>query len=110
MIVNNRQDGESPDQMSDADARAAAEAAGLAYRHIPVGPLGPETAAALAEAIDAADGPILAYCTSGTRSAAVWALTKARDGLSADEILSALDAGGYSLPQLRPMLEMLGAD
>jgi sulfide:quinone oxidoreductase len=37
-IINNRPDGEAPDQPSSAEIEAAAKAAGLGYRHIPVPP------------------------------------------------------------------------
>ena len=36
LIVNNRPDGEEPGQPSGAEIEAAAVAAGLEYRHIPV--------------------------------------------------------------------------
>ena len=36
MIVNNRPDGEEPGQPAGDEIKAAAEAAGLDYRHIPV--------------------------------------------------------------------------
>ena len=36
IIVNNRPDGEEPDQPRAADIEAAAEQAGIAYRYIPI--------------------------------------------------------------------------
>src|SRR3546814_5940751 len=36
MIVNNRPDGEEPDQPASAELGERAEAQGIAYRHIPV--------------------------------------------------------------------------
>src|ERR1700730_8802851 len=38
-IINNRPDGESPDQPTSAEIEAAAAALGLGYRHIPVVPV-----------------------------------------------------------------------
>ncbi len=69
LIVNNRPDGEEPGQVGGADIAAAAEAAGLSYVAIPVSPGGfsPAQVEALTAAVDAAGGPVLAFCRSGTR-------------------------------------------
>src|SRR5579872_5205764 len=80
-IVNNRPDGEAPDQPAAAEIEAAARAAGLAYAHIPVrGAPGPAEIAAMRAAVDAAPGPVLAFCRSGTRSITTWALGQAQAG------------------------------
>ena len=81
-IINNRPDGEDPGQLPAAEARALAEAHGLAYHHIPI------TAARLSRAdVDALDAvlataeqPVVAHCRSGTRSTLLWALTRMRKG------------------------------
>ena len=68
-IVNNRPDDEEEGQPSGAAIHEAAKAAGLRYAAIPVTHSGfslPQIEA-LAAAIDAAEGPVLAYCRSGTR-------------------------------------------
>ena len=80
-VINNRPDGEDPAQPSAAQIEAAAKAAGLAYFHIPVrgGPTPDQveqTKAVLAEA----DGPVLAFCRSGTRSIVTWSLSEATSG------------------------------
>jgi uncharacterized protein (TIGR01244 family) len=73
LIVNNRPDGEEPGQPSSAEIEAAARAAGLDYRHIPIaGGLAPDKIEAMAEALD--QGPVLAFCRTGTRSTFLWAL------------------------------------
>jgi uncharacterized protein (TIGR01244 family) len=99
MVINNRPDGEVPDQPSSAEMEAAAKAAGLAYRHIPVrgGPT-PDQATEQAEAIAQAGGPVLAYCRSGTRSIITWSQAAAKNaGLSRDEIVAKGSAAGYDL-------------
>jgi uncharacterized protein (TIGR01244 family) len=50
--------------------QAAAEAAGLAYRHLPVdgGWQSPEQIAAFAELLATLPQPMLAFCRSGARS------------------------------------------
>lgn len=108
-IVNNRPDDEEPGQPSDADMRAAAAAAGLAYTSIPITHAGfshPQIDA-MAEALAAADGPVLAYCRSGTRSCNLWALTQAKAGGDPDAITASGAGAGYNLAGLRPMLDAL---
>jgi uncharacterized protein (TIGR01244 family) len=80
MIVNNRPDGEEAGQPAGAAIEAAAQAAGLAYRHIPVaGQISPAQVEAMVEALDAAgEGKVLAFCRSGRRSAILWSLASAR--------------------------------
>ena len=70
-VVNNRPDFEhGPDQPTSAAMQAAAEAAGLAYRHLPVdgGWQSPEEIAAFAELLATLPQPMLAFCRSGARS------------------------------------------
>ena len=70
-VVNNRPDFEhDPDQPTSAARQAAAEAAGLAYRHLPVdaGWQSPEQIAAFAELLTTLPQPMLAFCRSGARS------------------------------------------
>ena len=103
LIVNNRPNGEEPDQPSSAEIEAAARAAGLDYRHIPVaGGFPPEQVEAMAEALR--QGPVLAFCRSGTRSTFLWALARARSGAPAEESVAAAAAAGYDL---RPISEWL---
>ena len=49
--------------------------------------------------IDESEYPVLAYCTSGTRCAAVWALGKVGK-MSKDEILKITRISGYNLEGL----------
>ena len=70
-VVNNRPDFEhGPDQPSSAEIEAAARAAGLAYRHLPVdgGWQSPEEIAAFAQLLAELPRPLLAFCRSGARS------------------------------------------
>jgi sulfide:quinone oxidoreductase len=74
-IVCNRPDGEAADQPPFADIAAAARAAGLEARYLPVvsGQLTDEDAAAFRRLMDELPKPVLAYCSSGTRSGQLWA-------------------------------------
>ena len=78
-VINNRPDGEAADQLTDAEARALAQANGLAYVFVPVvsGGIGPATIASFAAAVADHPGPHLAYCRSGTRSCHMWAFATA---------------------------------
>ena len=76
-IINNRPEGESDDQTPGAEIEAAARAAGLDYVAIPVSHAGFSEAQvdAMSEALATAEGPVLAYCRSGTRSTNRGAMT-----------------------------------
>ena len=110
-IVNNRPDDEEPDQPSGDAIRAAAAAAGLGYSAIPVthAGFGHPQLDAMAAALVAADGPVLAYCRSGTRSCNLWALAAAKAGRNPELLVAQAAAAGYDLGGIRPMLEALAA-
>jgi uncharacterized protein (TIGR01244 family) len=106
MIVNNRPDGEEPGQPAAAQIEAAAQAAGLGYRYIPVGPggLSSDLVAEMAEAIDASEGTLLAFCRSGTRSTYLWALARSQQGAEGDALIEKASAAGYDLSPLARFL------
>jgi uncharacterized protein (TIGR01244 family) len=107
-IVNNRPDDEAPGQPANAELEAAATHAGLGWRHIPVvsGQLADEQVRRFAEALSELPGPVLAFCRSGTRCSALWALQA--EG-PVDAILATTRAAGYDLSMLRPLLEQRGS-
>ena len=100
-IINNRPDGEAPDQPSGEAIRAAAEATGLAYHYIPLGRDGvtPDMVAKTREALEGSAGPVFAYCRSGTRSTTLWALSQSGRKPAA-EIISEAAGAGYDLSHL----------
>ena len=100
-IVNNRPDGESPDQPSGAEIAAAAEAAGLAYHAIPLGREGvsPEMVAQTKAVLEGSAGPVFCYCRSGTRSTTLWALSQAGERDPGEIITQAAEAG-YDMSHL----------
>ncbi len=108
-IVNNRPDGEAHGQPQCDTMRAAAVAAGLRYAAIPIDHSGfsLEQVSAMVAELDAAGGPVLAYCRSGTRSANLWALAEAKRGGDPEAIVAAAASGGYDLGGLLPMLRHL---
>lgn len=104
VLINNRPDGEAPDQPTSAEMAAAAERAGIAYRHIPIssGALTSQAVRAMAAALD--EGEAVAFCRSGTRSTMLWALAQA-GRQPADAIIAAARDAGYDMSHLRPSLE-----
>jgi len=70
-VINNRPDFEGgPNQPTNAAIEAAARAAGLEYRFLPVsgGYQSPEEIAAFALLLKELPRPVLAFCRSGARS------------------------------------------
>jgi uncharacterized protein (TIGR01244 family) len=106
MIVNNRPDGEDPGQPPAAEIEAAAEAAGIGYRHIPIARgMGPSDVESMRDAISAVgDGKMLAFCRSGNRSALVWAVARAEEGVPADELQRCAEAAGIDLAPVAHLL------
>ena len=112
MVLNNRPDGEEPGQPTGASIRAAAEAAGLSYAAVPVGGAGfghPQLDA-MADALRGADGPVLAYCRSGTRSCNLWALAAAKAGRDPGLLVAQAAAAGYDLSPIGATLDALAAE
>ena len=99
LVINNRPDGETPDQPTSAEMASAADIAGLDYYYIPVrGGPGPAEVAAMATAVAEAEGPVLAFCRSGTRSIVTWALGQAASGeRPRDELVQLGRHAGYEL-------------
>ena len=79
-VINNRPDGEEPGQPTSAELAREARRLGLAYYHVPVAPAGASEAdaRALATALGQSPRPVLAFCRSGRRAAAIKAMA---DGL-----------------------------
>lgn len=104
-IICNRPDSEIPSHLSAENMRQAAEAAGLQFDYLPIThqTLSPENVAKHADLMANANGPVLAYCASGTRSSILWALSAAGKR-SADEILQITANAGYDLSNLRGAL------
>lgn len=103
-IVCNRPDSEEGAVPSSAIA-AAARAHGVEFIYQPVlfSSLSQADGERFAKALDASPQPILAYCRTGRRCAALWVLGRA-PGLGADAALAASKASGCELEELRPRL------
>jgi uncharacterized protein (TIGR01244 family) len=111
LIVNNRPDGEAPDEPQSAEIEAAARAAGLDYVAIPVTHSGfsqPQVDAMIA-ALDTSEGPVLAYCRSGTRSTLLWALASTKLGEDKTVLEQKAANAGYDLSPIESLIDMLAA-
>jgi uncharacterized protein (TIGR01244 family) len=109
LIINNRPEDESADQTPGAEIEAAARAAGLDYVAIPVTHAGfaEWQVSAMADALDNADGKVLAYCRSGTRSTLLWALAQASKGEHPAMLAEKAADAGYDLTPVTAMMDML---
>ena len=108
-VICNRPDHEVTPDIAAAAMQAAVEAAGMRFVLNPV-----DGAAMTLDNVEAqgaaaeGDGPVFAYCRSGTRSSIVWALSQAGK-METDAILAACAAGGYDLGHLRGQIDALAS-
>lgn len=107
-VICNRPDCELPVEQQSVAIRGAAEAAGLRFEvlELTMQAMTPGNVARQRSLVAGSDGPVLAYCRSGTRCSVVWALGQAEEW-EPDRILAATTAAGYQLSDLRPTLEHL---
>jgi uncharacterized protein (TIGR01244 family) len=107
-VVCNRPDAEVPHELSSAVIRAAVEAAGLTFvdNQVISGGLTMDNVTAQRAALDAAAGPVLAYCASGNRSSIVWALANA-GRQPTDDLIEAGARHGYQTAQFRELIDRL---
>ena len=106
LAINNRPDGEAFDQIDAATLGEAAKAAGLDYLHLPIETeLSGEKAEALLEAMTGASGRVLLFCKTGTRSAYLWALARAREGAVPEALVAYARQAGYNLRPIQPWLK-----
>lgn len=108
-VICNRPDGEVPPDLQAATMQEAAEAAGLAFVYNPVVGIGmsPASIDEQANAMEASEGEVLAYCASGMRSALMWALSLAGER-PAEELLETVGAAGYRMDHLIGQIEGIG--
>ena len=111
LIVNNRPDAEVEGQIPGSVIEQACAANGLQYVAIPVTHAGFSQVQVdgLAKALKSAEGPVLAYCRSGTRSTLLWALAQAQLGEAPDKIAEQAALAGYDVAPIRGPLEMIAA-
>jgi len=107
-IICNRPDTEVPPSHQARAIGDAAKAAGLNFVVQPVTHQGlnMEVIADQKASMDAAEGPILAYCASGTRSSIVWSFAQAGE-MPTQDIIAATSAAGYDLGGMGPQIDAI---
>lgn len=104
-IVNNRPDGEAEAQPRNAECELAARKLGLEYHYLPVLSSGitDTDVQSFSKLLESAQGPLLAFCRTGTRCTMLWALAEAQHR-QPDFIISTARRAGYELEALRDRL------
>ena len=102
LVICNRPNEEVPTELHADVMKIAAEAAGLDFEVLPLThqTMTPNNIRRQADLVAQSDGPVLAYCASGTRSTIAWALGQAGQS-SADDIIAAALKAGYNIEGLR---------
>ena len=100
-IICNRPDFEVPPSFQSNVIKKVATEIGLSFEYHPLTfeNMNAENIEKQMVFIDESERPVLAYCTSGTRCAAVWALGQV-EKMSKDEILKTTRESGYNLEGL----------
>lgn len=109
-VICNRPDGEVPPTHQAEMMEQAANTAGLRFVVNPLTHDGmtDERLSLQRETLEDADGKVLAYCASGTRSTVAWVLGHA-DCQAAEDLLTAAAEAGYHLDALRGRIEFIAA-
>lgn len=107
-LIANRPDQEEFGQPAMAEIEAAAREHGLTWIYQPVqsGNILDDDVAQFGELYEGAEKPVLAFCRSGTRCCALWAMSHA-DKTPADALLIKAHNAGYDLSGLKPRLVYL---
>ena len=104
-FINNRPDQEAPLQPLSEDMEGAAQALSVDYHYIPMlGGLTSDLIETSSTAYENAPRPIVAFCASGMRSAALWAFAHVKVS-GAEDVIKALEATPYNLAQIYPLLK-----
>ena len=108
-VICNRPDAEVPPDLQAGPMQQAAEAVGIIFVYNPVVGIGmsPQSIDEQADAIEGADGPVVAYCASGMRSALMWAFARA-GAEPAEDILRTVAEAGYRMDHLIGQIEGIG--
>lgn len=105
-VLSNLPDGEARQYPSAAAEAEAATRVGLQFRHVPTTKSEVFSDAVVEGVVNALrdlEGPVLAHCASGLRSAIAWAAAASRSQ-PADCVLAALQAANFDLGALREEL------
>ena len=106
-VISNRPDHEEDGQMTGREEAVLAWRAGLRFQHIPAAKhdlFSDPVVEFMADALNTLEGPVIAHCKTGLRSAILWAAASVRSD-TVDCVLAALEKAGFDLDFLRDDLE-----
>ena len=105
-VICLRPDGEGADQPAFEALKTQATSLEIAAHYLPIvlGQISDAQIAEFADMVTKSPSPIFAYCRSGMRATALWALHQAQFGQSVDDILAVAKSAGHDLTALTPRL------
>lgn len=105
-VICLRPDGEGVGQPAFEALKSQARSLEIAAHYLPIvpGQISDTQIAEFADMVTKSPSPIFAYCRSGMRATALWALHQAQFGQSVDDILAAAKSAGHDLTALTPRL------
>lgn len=105
-VICLRPDGEGLGQPAFEALKSQARSLEIAAHYLPIvpGQISDTQIAEFADMVTKSPSPIFAYCRSGMRATALWALHQAQFGQSVDDILAAAKSAGHDLTALTPRL------
>ena len=105
-IICNRPDEEIPSNLHSKVMKTAANEVGIEFEILPLTQFAitGENVEKQFKMVSQANGPVLAYCTSGMRCTILWALSEAGKR-KADDILQITRSAGYDLEFMLPYLK-----
>lgn len=112
LIISNRPDSEEPGQPLNASLAEAAKEQGIAFVNIPIDHRGVSKAHIehFKQTLGNHEGPVLAFCRSGTRSTILRAFVRASEGDNVNGLVREASAAGYDLYTIVPGLEAVAPD
>lgn len=108
-IICNRPDVEVPDSYSSSLMAKLAREVGIDFEVLELThqTMTLENVKTQREFFIDVNGPVLAYCASGTRCSVIWAMGEAVSGTEISVILEKTQSAGYDLKGLQPTLQNL---
>ena len=105
-VICLRPDGEGVGQPAFEALKSQARSLEIAAHYLPIvpGQISDTQIVEFADMVTKSPSPIFAYCRSGMRATALWALHQAQFGQSVDDILAAAKSAGHDLTALTPRL------
>ena len=105
-VICLRPDGEGAGQPAFEALKTQATSLEIVAHYLPIvlGQISDAQIAEFADMVTKSPSPIFAYCRSGMRATALWALHQAQFGQSVDDILAVAKSAGHDLTALTPRL------